>query len=99
MEMKPIGDLVLIEMQAKKEKTKSGIILTDSAQEGYQYATVASVGTGLYTQTGDKIPMISSVGATVMVHKNQLGDQKKVKFDDKEYYLVHESELAMISTK
>ena len=99
MEMKPIGDLVLIEMLETPEKTKSGIILTESVQDGYRYAIIKSVGTGLYTQTGDKIPMISSVGATVMVHKNQLGDQKKVKFDNKEYYLVHESELAMISTK
>lgn len=99
MKMKPIGDLVLIKMHEKKEKTKGGIILTDSAMEGYLYATVKSVGSGLYTQTGDKIPMISEVGATIMIHKNQLGDQKKLKLEDEEYYLVHESELAMISTK
>ena len=97
MEMKPIGDLVLIQMKEKKETTKSGIILTDSAQAGYMYGDVISVGTGLYTQTGDKIPMISKIGATIMIHKNQLGDQKKVQLNDLDYYLVHESELAMIS--
>mgnify|MGYP003638648757 CR=1 FL=1 len=97
MKMKPIGDLVLIQMNEKKEKTKSGIILTDSAQAGYLYGKVISIGTGLYTQTGDKIPMISSEGATIMIHRNQLGDQKKLQLDDTDYYLVHESELAMIS--
>ena len=96
MKMKPIGDLVLLELEETKEKTESGIILMDN-KSGYINARVASIGPGLFTATGDRIPMTVSVDDTVMIHKNENHDGKNVVLDGKTYLLVRESEIALVS--
>ena len=65
MKMKPMGDQILLKKQEGQETTKSGIILT-SGTANYEYADVIAVGPGLYTQTGDRIPMICKIGDVVM---------------------------------
>jgi chaperonin GroES len=99
MKMKPIGDLVLLKEQEKADKTKSGIILVDGIDGEFVYADVISTGNGLFTQTGNRIPMTVKVGDTVLINKNNLGSQKKVKLEDEEYILVRESEVSMVSTE
>ena len=100
MKMKPIGDQVLLKEQEKAEKTESGIILVDGAyDEEFVYANVISVGAGLFTQTGNRIPMSVKVGDRILISKNNLGSQKKVKLDDEEYILVREMEISMVSTE
>ena len=96
MKMKPIGDLVLLELEEVKEKTESGIILMDN-KTGYINAKVASIGPGLFTATGDRIPMTVAVNDTVMIHKNENHEGKNVVLDDKTYLLVRESEIALVS--
>lgn len=44
MKLRPLGDRVILKYQEAKEKTKSGIILPDSAKEKPQEAMVAAVG-------------------------------------------------------
>ncbi len=95
MEWKPIGDQVLVKKQEKQEKTKSGIILTNGSDEFIRCEVVAH-GDGLFTQTGDRIPMTVKVGSEVMIYTSHVGDQKTVKIDDVEYTLIRESEIAMI---
>jgi len=98
MKMKPIGDQVLLKEQEKAEKTEGGIILVDGAyDEEFVYADVVSVGAGLFTQTGNRIPMTVKVGDRILISKNNLGGQKKVKLDDEEYILVREMEISMVS--
>ena len=98
MKMKPIGDQVLLKEQEKAEKTEGGIILVDGAyDEEFVYADVVSVGAGLFTQTGNRIPMSVKVGDRILISKNNLGSQKKVKLDDEEYILVREMEISMVS--
>ena len=92
-----MGDLVLLKLE-KQETTKSGIILT-STQNNYQYADVIAVGPGLFTQTGNRIPMTTAPGDNVLIHKSKAGDGKKIKLEEEEYHLVHESELSMVSSK
>ncbi len=98
MKMKPIGDQILIKEEAKAEKTESGIILVDGAyNEEFVYAEVISIGPGLFTQTGNRIPMSVKPGDTILISKNNLGGQKKVKLDDTEYILVRVMEISMVS--
>ena len=99
MNVKPIGDLILLKEHEKKNKTKSGLILTNGTDGDYVRADVIETGDGLFTQTGDRIPMTVKPGDTVMLHKNQAGSNKQVKVEEENYLLVHESELAMIITK
>lgn len=95
MMMKPLGDQVLLKEREKKEKTTSGIILMNGAEGSYVMADVIAVGEGLFTQTGDRIPMTIKVGDVVMIHKNDTTENKKIKIDDQDYVLVRESDIAM----
>mgnify|MGYP003122173183 FL=1 len=97
MKMKPIGDQILIKEKERADKTESGIILVDGPDEEFVYADVISVGPGLFTQTGNRIPMSVKAGDTVLVSKNNLGGQKKIKLDSIEYVLVREMEISMVS--
>ena len=95
--MRPMGDQVLLKKQKGQEKTKSGIILT-SGQDNYEYADVIAVGPGLFTQTGDRIPMTCKIGDTVLLHGRLLKGDNEVKFENEKYVLVRESEISMVSS-
>tara|TARA_R100001594_G_scaffold145021_1_gene194727 strand:- start:523 stop:849 length:327 start_codon:yes stop_codon:yes gene_type:complete len=95
MKMKPIGDQVLLKPEKREETTKSGIILTSSITN-YGQALVMEVGTGLYTQTGDKIPMTVSKGDTVVLRAGLLKGDKEIEVDGEKYILVRESEISGI---
>ena len=98
MKMRPMGDQVLLKAKKKEDKTASGIILTAN-EANYEYAEVKGVGPGLFTQTGDRIPMTIKVGDTVLLHGRLLKGDNEVEFEDEKYVLVRESEIAMVSTK
>tara|TARA_B100001564_G_scaffold208574_1_gene175573 strand:+ start:2934 stop:3263 length:330 start_codon:yes stop_codon:yes gene_type:complete len=90
---KPLGDRVLIKPTEKQEKkSKGGIILTDSILKGQKvYGEVIAVGTGIFTQSGESIPMIVSVGDKVM-YKKDMGSED-VTIDGEKYLLFREHEL------
>ncbi len=92
-----MGDQVLLKKQKGQEKTKSGIILT-AGQDNYEYADVIAVGPGLFTQTGDRIPMTCKIGDTVLLHGRLLKGDNEVKFENEKYVLVRESEISMVSS-
>jgi chaperonin GroES len=98
MKMRPMGDQLLLKAKQNENKTKSGIILTET-DSAYGYAEVISVGPGLFTQTGDKIPMQCKVGDTVMAPMRLLSGKNgnEIKFEDEKYILVRESEISMLS--
>ena len=94
MKLKPMGDQVLLKRQKNQEKTKRGIILT-SGISNYETADVIEVGTGLFTQTGDRIPMTCRIGDTVLLHSRLLKGDNEIEVDNEKYVLVRESEIAM----
>lgn len=96
MNWKPIGDQVLLKEVEKQEKTKSGIIMMAGMDE-YIECDVLAVGDGLFTQTGNKIPMTVKVGDRVKIYSGNLGSQKKVQIESDELVLVREHEIAMIN--
>ena len=96
MKMKPMGDQVLVKRQDGQEKTKSGIILTANTSN-YEYADIISVGPGLFTQTGDRIPMTCKIGDTILLHGRLLKGDNEITLDDQKYVLVRESEIEMVS--
>ena len=96
MNWKPIGDQVLLKELEKQDKTKSGIIIMNSLDE-YIECDVVAVGNGLFTQTGNKIPMTVSPGDRIKIYSGNLGSQKKVQLGDEDFILVREHEIAMVS--
>lgn len=88
----PLGDRVLVRPETKEEKSKGGLILTDSVQRGTKvYGEVVAVGTGIFSQTGNPIPITVQVGDKVLYTKNEATN--KVKVDDEELLLFNEHEL------
>ena len=98
MNMKPLGDQLLLKARETQTKTKSGIILTAN-NDVYGYADVINAGPGLFTQTGDRIPMSIKTGDVVLAPVNKLSGKNgnQIKLDDETYVLVRESDIAMVS--
>ena len=97
MKWTPLGDQVLLEVEKESEKTKSGIILVDRDMY-FSLGKVVKVGPGLFTQTGNRIPMTVEPGDSVYLYKANLGEQKEIVLDDKQYMIVRESEIAVVCT-
>jgi co-chaperonin GroES (HSP10) len=95
MKMKPIGDQILLKKRETSNKTKNGLILTTS-HNNYETADVIAVGTGLFTQTGDKIPMTVTEGSEVILHSRLLKGDNEIELEGEKYILVRESEIAMV---
>jgi chaperonin GroES len=98
MNWKPIGDQVLIKVEKVAEKTKGGIILVDRDMN-FTKGIVVATGGGLFTQTGDRIPMTVKVEDEVYVYKSNLGENKSIILEDTDYMLIRESEIGLVNSK
>ena len=98
MNWKPIGDQVLLKKLEKQEKTASGIIMMSGMDE-YVECDVIAAGDGLFTQTGNKLPINVKIGDQVKIYSGNLGSQKKLQIEGESFILVHEHEIAMINTR
>jgi len=65
--IKPLGDRVLVKPLEEKEITKGGIIIPDAAKEKPQEAEVIAVGTGKRDDDGKLIAFTVKVGDKVLV--------------------------------
>ena len=69
MKMKPLSDRVVVRPQAAEEKTASGIILPDTAQEKPQMGEIVAVGPGKMSESGHLIKMTLKKGDKVLYGK------------------------------
>ena len=98
MKMKPMGDMILLQKIDGQETTKGGIILTSNTSNHVQ-ANVIACGPGLFTQTGDRIPMTVKPGNTVMITEQNAKQHNEIKLDDEVYILLRESDIVMVSSE
>ncbi len=92
MNIKPLGDRVVIKMTEAEETTKSGIILAGSAKEKPQVAVVVAVGPGGMVD-GKEVTMYVSVGEKVLTGKYS---GTEVKVDGQEYTIVRQNDILAI---
>ena len=92
MKIKPLADSVVIKMEEAEETTKGGIILTSSAKEKPQVATVVAVGPGGLVD-GKEVNMIVKVGDKVLTSKYS---GTEVKVDGEECTIVRQSDILAI---
>ena len=92
MTIKPLADRVVVKLVEAEEKTKSGLILTASAQEKPQIAEVVAVGPGGIVD-GKEITMTVKVGDKVVVGKYA---GTEVKLDGAEYSIVSQSDILAV---
>ncbi|MFH1736769.1 MAG: co-chaperone GroES [Actinomycetota bacterium] len=92
MKLQPLGDHVIVQALESEEKTKSGIVIPDSAQEKPIQGKVIAVGTGRY-EDGKKIPLEVKAGDKVIYSKYGGTD---VKLDKEEYLILSERDILAI---
>ena len=95
MNIRPLGDRVLIEPIEEKEQTVGGIIIPDSAKEKPMQGKVIAVGKKL-DKDGKEINFDVKKGDTVLLPKY---GGTEVKIGDKELQLVREEELLGVVEK
>ncbi|MCL1975054.1 MAG: co-chaperone GroES [Firmicutes bacterium] len=69
MNIKPLGDRVLIKQIDSEEITKGGIVLPDTAKEKPQEGEVLAIGPGKLLDNGERAPMEVKVGDRVLFAK------------------------------
>jgi chaperonin GroES len=69
MQLKPLGDKVVVEVIDEPQTTASGIVLPDSAKEKSQRGTVVAVGSGKLLDSGERVALEVKVGDTVVFAK------------------------------
>ena len=92
MQVKPLGDRVVIKNVESEEPTKSGIILTGAAKEKPQMAEVLAVGPGGNVD-GKEITMHVSAGQRV-IYSKYAGTEVKV--DGQELIIVRQSDILAV---
>lgn len=92
MNIKPLGDRVVIKLMESEETTKSGIVLPGSAKEKPQLAEVLAIGPGGLVD-GKEVKMEVKVGDKVIYSKYAGAE---VKLDDQEYVIVRQSDILAI---
>ena len=69
MDLKPLGDRLIVEVLEEEETTASGIVLPDTAREKPQRGRVLAVGPGGRDEDGKYIPMDVEEGDEVIFSK------------------------------
>ncbi|KAB3532451.1 co-chaperone GroES [Alkaliphilus pronyensis] len=92
MNIKPLGDRVVIKRLEAEEKTKSGIVLPGSAKEQPQMAEVMAVGPGGMIE-GKEVVMEVKVGDKVIFSKYA---GTEVKYDNVEYTILRQNDILAI---
>lgn len=90
MQVKPLGDRVVIKVIETEEKTKSGIVLPDTAKEKPQQGEILAVGTGKVLDNGQKVPLEVKVGDKVIFSKYA---GTEIKIDDQEVMILSERDI------
>jgi chaperonin GroES len=70
MNLKPLGDRLIVRALEEEETTASGIVLPDTAKEKPQRGTVLAVGEGKWDEDGEnRIPLDVAEGDEVLYSK------------------------------
>jgi len=91
--LKPLGDNIIVKQAAAETQTKSGLYVPDSATEKPQRGEVLAVGDGKFSKTGERIPLDVKVGDTVIYSKY---GGNEVKLDDEEFIILKSDQIYAI---
>ena len=91
--VKPLGDRVLVEPAEEKEVKKGGIIIPDSAKEKPVESVVVALGTGKLDDKGNKVPFEVKKGDRVLTSKY---GGTEIKIDGKEYKILNSEDILAV---
>jgi chaperonin GroES len=90
MKFRPLHDRVVIRRLEQEERTKSGIIIPDTAKEKPQQGEVIAVGPGARNEKGEIVALDVKAGDRVLFGK---WSGTEVKIDGEEYLIMKESDI------
>lgn len=93
LNVKPLGDRVLVEPVEDKEVKKGGIIIPDTAKEKPMEAVVKALGTGKTDDNGKKVPFEVKVNDRVLISKY---GGTEIKVDGKELKILGSDDILAI---
>ena len=90
MDLKPLGDRLIVEVLDEEETTDSGIVLPDTAKEKPQRGRVLAVGPGARNEDGEYMPMDLGEGDEIVFSKY---GGTEIKVGTEEYLILRESDV------
>ncbi len=91
--IEPIGDRLVVQIEESEEKTKSGIVLPDTAKEKPQKGKVVAVGSGRMLDSGKKVPLEVKKG-DIIIFSKYAGTE--VKLEEEKYLILSENDILAI---
>lgn len=93
MDIRPLGDKVLVKPLKEDAKTKGGLFLPETAEDKPQRAKVIAAGPGKVSDKGKLLPLTLKKGQTVIFGKYS---GHEVKIEGEEYIIMPESDILAI---
>jgi chaperonin GroES len=93
MNLKPLGDRVVVEREEAKDTTAGGIVLPDTAKDKPQKGKVLSVGDGRVTKDGKRRELQVKAG-DVVLFTSYAGEEFKI--SDKKVLLMREDDILAV---
>ena len=93
MNLKPLGDRLVVKPSEQEEQTASGIFLPETAKEKPQQGTVVAVGPGMRKDDGERVALDVAEGDKVL-YARYAGTTIKV--DGEEILILKESDVLAI---
>ncbi len=90
MKLRPLSDRVIVRQNDAEEKTKSGIVLPDTAKEKPTKGKVIAVGPGKFDDNGKRMELGVRVGDTVYYGKYSGTD---VEVDGQKFVILREADI------
>ena len=91
--LQPLGDRIVVKALEPEEKTKSGLVLPDTAQEKPQEAKVIAVGTGRTLDDGTVRKLEVKAGDKILYGKYS---GSEVRLHDEDYLILREDEVLAV---
>lgn len=93
MNLKPLGDRVVVKPIEQEEQTSTGIFLPETAKEKPQQGKIVAAGPGARKESGERIAMDVAVNDTVLYAKYA---GTSIKLDGEEYLILKEADILAI---
>ncbi len=90
MNVRPLGDRIIVQRLEEESKSKGGIIIPDTAKEKPQQAKVVAVGKGKVNDDGKVTPVDVKKGDVVIISK---WAGSEIKVDGAELLIIREEDI------
>jgi len=93
LNIKPLGDRVVVEPIEREETTASGLVLPETAKEKPQEGQIIAAGPGRLNEDGTRLPLEVKVGDRVLYAKYA---GTEFKMNDKKYLILGEKDILAV---